>query len=153
METTIPLIDEEATIAFGAALASILAPGDVVCLTGPLGAGKTTLARGLIKAATGAAEAPSPTFALVETYEAPQAAIWHFDLYRLETAEEIWELGFEEAIDQGICLIEWPERIEAQLPADPLIIALNPTQTPRQAILRGGQAWEKRLKNIKFFKD
>ncbi len=158
IETTIKLADDEATAALGASLAPHVQPGDVLCLMGPLGAGKTTLARGLIKAATGAREAPSPTFALVETYEAKAQncgdfTLWHFDLYRLESIEEIWELGFEEALDQGVSVIEWPERIEDQLPPDPLIIALNPAQTPRQAVIRSGENWVKRLKNLNLIKD
>ena len=119
------LADEQATSRLGAALAPIVAPGDVICLSGDLGAGKSTLARGLIKALAGTEEAPSPTFAFVETYETDAFTLWHFDLYRLEKADDVWELGFEEALDGGVVLIEWPERIEGMIPQDALVIRLN----------------------------
>ena len=107
---------EAETAAFGARLAPILNAGDVVCFEGPLGAGKSTLARGLIRAFCGAKDVPSPTFTLVETYEGASDAIWHFDLYRLDKQSEIWELGFEDAIETGISLIEWPDKIKDILP-------------------------------------
>ena len=93
-------------------------PTPVTVLTGYLGAGKTTLARGLIRHMTGPeTEAPSPTFTLVQTYETPAFPIWHFDLYRLEHPGEARELGMEEAVD-GLALIEWPERLGRDLPAE-----------------------------------
>ncbi len=144
-DITLPLADEAATAALGAWLAPIIRTGDVIGLSGPLGAGKTTLARGLIAALTGAREAPSPTFALVETYETPAFSLWHFDLYRLEKPEEAWELGLEEAFGSGAAVIEWPERIAALLPADMLLIRLDPDAGTRRARLRGGGAWQDRL--------
>src|SRR4051812_13695997 len=106
------LASEHDTAALGAALAAEARPGDVIALVGPLGAGKTTLARGFIQKRAGAdEEVVSPTFTLVQTYEAPDAVIWHFDLYRLNDPEEALELGFEEALAAGISLIEWPERL------------------------------------------
>ncbi len=139
------LADEAATTALGARLAATVSAGDVIGLSGPLGAGKTTLARGLIAKLTGAREAPSPTFALVETYETPALSLWHFDLYRLEKPEEAWELGLEEAFGSGAALIEWPERIAALLPEDMLLIRLDPCEGGRRARLRCGDGWRARL--------
>ncbi len=113
-----PLADEGATEALGAALAERLKPGDVVGLKGELGAGKTTLARAILRAAAGDPDlvVPSPTFTLVEVYDTPRGTYWHFDLYRLEAPEQVYELGWEEALAGGIVLIEWPERLGALLP-------------------------------------
>ena len=112
------LADEAATERLGTMLAERLKPGDVVGLKGPLGSGKTTLARAILRAAAGdpALIVPSPTFTLVEVYETPRGAYWHFDLYRLETPEQIYELGWEEALAEGIVLVEWPERLGTLLP-------------------------------------
>jgi tRNA threonylcarbamoyladenosine biosynthesis protein TsaE len=112
------LADETATEALGATLAARLKPGDVVGLKGELGAGKTTLARAILRAAAGDPDliVPSPTFTLVEVYETRRGTFWHFDLYRLETPEQVFELGWEEARAEGIALIEWPERLGALLP-------------------------------------
>ncbi|MEO1241638.1 MAG: tRNA (adenosine(37)-N6)-threonylcarbamoyltransferase complex ATPase subunit type 1 TsaE [Pseudomonadota bacterium] len=122
---SITLPTEADTAAFGAKLAPALRSGDAVLLEGPLGAGKSTLARGLIRAFCSAPDVPSPTFTLVETYEGAKDAIWHFDLYRLEKPGDVWELGFEEALESGICLIEWPDRIESLLPDDGLRLRLE----------------------------
>ena len=148
MEYAITLADEAATAGLGAALGALLRAGDTVALSGPLGAGKTTLARGAITAATGQTEAPSPTFGLVETYDAPGFTLWHFDLYRLEKTEEIWELGFEEALDGGALLIEWPERILPLLPASTLAVRLTPDGMGRRALVRGNEEWSARLKAL-----
>ena len=139
------LPDEAATKALGAALAGVLAAGDVLRLEGPLGAGKSTLARALIEAVTGAKEAPSPTFTLVETYEGPDFALWHFDLYRLEKPEDAWELGLEEALDGAAALVEWPERAEGLLPAGALTVRLEIAGAARRAAIEGNEAWRARL--------
>jgi tRNA threonylcarbamoyl adenosine modification protein YjeE len=112
------LADEVATEGLGWTLAQRLKPRDVVALSGELGAGKTTLARSIVRAAASDPylEVPSPTFTLVEVYETKRGTIWHFDLYRLETPEQIFELGWEEALANGIVLIEWPERLGDLLP-------------------------------------
>lgn len=116
---TLELADAEATTQLGARLAPLLAPGDLVLLYGDLGAGKSTLARGLIVGLTGVTDAPSPTYTLVETYEVEDGAdgfeLWHFDLYRLERPDDVWELGLEEALDGAAAVIEWPERIATLL--------------------------------------
>jgi tRNA threonylcarbamoyladenosine biosynthesis protein TsaE len=120
------LPDEAATTRLGAALAPMLAIGEAILLWGPLGAGKSTLARGLIRALTQPdEEAPSPTFTLVQTYESPRLILAHFDLYRLGGADEVFELGLDEALAEGAAVIEWPERLEGRLPADRLDIELE----------------------------
>lgn len=142
---TVDLKDEAATEAFGAWLSPYLRAGDVVLLRGGLGAGKTTCARGLICALLGDVEVPSPTYTLVQTYTVPEFDIWHFDLYRLKQQEEVWELGIEEALDDGVCLIEWPERIDSLLNGTELTVALSAENDRRVAILSGDNNWESRL--------
>lgn len=145
----IELPDATATLAFGRRLGARLTPGDVVGLSGGLGAGKTTLARGAIEVWTGAAEdAPSPTYTLVQTYDSPKGELWHIDLYRLKHAEEAFELGLEDAFVEAACLIEWPERLEGQLPGNRLDIVLAPAGEGRRATLTGHGAWRTRLDAI-----
>ena len=106
-------------------LAPLLQRGDVITLEGDLGAGKTTFARALINALSDAEqEVPSPTFTLVQTYDT-KPEIWHFDLYRVEEEGEILELGWDEALRQGVSLIEWPERLGTLLPKDRLEISID----------------------------
>ena len=111
--------DEASTLGFAAAQAAWLEPGDFVALTGDLGAGKTTFARGLIRALVEAPnlEAPSPTFTLMQIYEAPRGPVVHADFYRLRSALELDNLGWDEAMTGAIAIVEWPERIRAALPA------------------------------------
>jgi len=144
------LVDESATARLGAAVAGGLRVGEAVCLSGPLGAGKSSLARGLIRALAGQGEeVPSPTFTLVQTYPTPHLAVAHFDLYRLTRFEEIDELGLDDALDLGAAVIEWPERLEGRLPRDRLDIVLRPIRRGaaegRQASLRPHGRWEGRL--------
>ena len=122
----VELADLAATEGLAARLAAWAKAGDVIGLRGPLGVGKTAFARGFIQACFGATEVPSPTFTLVQTYETDDLSIWHFDLYRIAKPEEIDELGLDEALERGIALIEWPERLGAAMPADWLEIALAP---------------------------
>jgi tRNA threonylcarbamoyladenosine biosynthesis protein TsaE len=130
------LPDERATDQLGATLAARLRIGDVVGLKGELGAGKTTLARAILRAAAEDAQliVPSPTFTLVEVYETPRGSFWHFDLYRLETPEQVFELGWEEALAEGISLVEWPERLGPLLPKH-LSITLEMDGNGRRALL------------------
>jgi tRNA threonylcarbamoyladenosine biosynthesis protein TsaE len=132
----LPLADEAATEQLGATLAARLKPGDVVGLKGELGAGKTTLARAILRAAANdpALIVPSPTFTLVEIYETPRGTYWHFDLYRLETPEQVFELGWEEARAEGIVLLEWPERLGPLLPKH-LSVTLEIDGDGRRALL------------------
>jgi tRNA threonylcarbamoyl adenosine modification protein YjeE len=152
MRVTLELRDERATARLASRLAAEARGGDVVALAGPLGSGKTTLARGFIRAAgTGQEEVPSPTFTLVETYALPgRPMIWHFDLYRLEAAEEAYELGIEDAFAEGISLIEWPERIAALMPPERLEIALAPGRSAagRIATLAASPRWRGFLDGI-----
>ena len=103
------LEDEEATARLGARLAAAARPGDVITLSGPLGVGKTALARGLITALGHEGDVPSPSFAIVQPYEQLRPPVWHVDLYRIEQVSEIAELGLDSAIE-AVLLIEWPER-------------------------------------------
>ena len=130
------LPDERATDQLGATLAARLRIGDVVGLKGELGAGKTTLARAILRAAAEDARliVPSPTFTLVEVYETPRGSFWHFDLYRLETPEQVFELGWEEALAEGISIIEWPERLGPLLPKH-LSVTLEVDGDGRRALL------------------
>jgi tRNA threonylcarbamoyladenosine biosynthesis protein TsaE len=145
----IVLPDAAATYELGSRVGARLTPGDVVCLSGNLGAGKTTLARGAIAAWTGAAqEAPSPTYTLVETYAGPRGELWHVDLYRLKRAADAWELGLEDAFVSAACVIEWPERLEGLLPRDRLEIALSPRGEGRCAAMSAHGSWRARLDEI-----
>jgi tRNA threonylcarbamoyl adenosine modification protein YjeE len=106
-------LDEAALAAKATALAAVLRPGDTVFLYGGLGAGKTFFARALIRALSGdpGLSVPSPTFTLVQTYDTAAGFLSHFDLYRLEEPEEVLELGWDDALADGIALVEWPERL------------------------------------------
>src|SRR4029079_1139547 len=130
-------------------LASLLKAGDVIALSGPLGAGKTTFARALVTRLDGEGEVPSPTFALMPRYETPRLTLTHCDFYRLEPAE-LDELGLDDALSEGAVLIEWPERAAGWLPADRLDIAMDETATPneRRIVLTGHGGWEPRLERL-----
>ncbi len=143
-ETTLSLDSAEATARLGAAIAAALRAGDAVLLWGGLGAGKSTLARGLIRAlARPDEEVPSPTFTLVQFYEtAPSVA--HFDLYRLTASEEAFELGLDEALDNGAILVEWPQRLGSRLPPDRLDIELAGSGERRTARIVPHGAWKGR---------
>jgi tRNA threonylcarbamoyladenosine biosynthesis protein TsaE len=123
-------VSEEETARFAASLAPQLRQGDTLLLHGNLGTGKTVFARALIRALTGdnTLEVPSPTFTLVQTYDTPLGALWHFDLYRLEKGEEIYELGWEDALSGGLILVEWPERLGGLIPPSRLDIRLSPVK-------------------------
>ena len=133
------LPDEAATERLGAALARRLRPRDVVALQGGLGVGKTTLARAILRAASGdpALIVPSPTFTLVEIYDTPAGVFWHFDLYRLEEPEQVFELGWEEARADGMALVEWAERLGTLLPRERLTVTLAMEGDGRRADLQG----------------
>lgn len=134
------LADEAATGRLAARIAAVARSGDVYAISGGLGAGKTAFARAFIRALGRAdEEVPSPTFTLVQTYDLPGASVWHLDLYRLSTPDDVWELGIEEAFTEAITLIEWPERMGPLLPANRLDIGLEAgaTTDSRWATLTG----------------
>jgi len=140
---------EATTIALAARIAGVAEAGDVLALDGPLGAGKTVFARGFIRALTSPdEEVPSPTFTLVQVYEGRDCPIHHFDLYRIEASNELYELGIEEAFADGITLIEWPERARAFENERWLnvVFAIDDRDPEKRTIsLRPGAAWEARL--------
>lgn len=118
------LKDSAATAAFGARLAALLRGGDVITLSGPLGAGKTTLARGLIAVLGHDGEVPSPSFAIVQPYEDLDPPLWHVDLYRIEHPRELEELGLDSVAD-AVLLVEWPERAAVDTWPDALALSLD----------------------------
>jgi tRNA threonylcarbamoyladenosine biosynthesis protein TsaE len=134
--TRIPLPDENATLALGAALAPLLAPGLVITLRGELGAGKTTLVRGLLRALGYAGRVKSPTYTLVEVYEVSRLSLYHFDFYRFHDPSEWIDAGFRDTFNgRNVCLIEWPERARGQLPPADLEIFLELAEPGRTATL------------------
>jgi tRNA threonylcarbamoyladenosine biosynthesis protein TsaE len=159
---TLTLANETETLALGAKLAGQMRAGDFVALTGPLGAGKTTFARGLVRAFVGAdIDVPSPTFTLVQTYtrnaEATQNTsltqssldLYHFDLYRLKNCEEVWELGWED-LAGAVALVEWPDKASEHLPSDRLDIVLSFENGGRMAQFFAGEqkSWKDRLDGV-----
>lgn len=136
MEQTIQLklTDEAHTVKFGQVLAHLAQKGDVFALYGTLGIGKSVLARAFIRELTEAKEVPSPTFTLVQSYEAPDFEIYHFDLYRIKNPDEIFEIGVEEAMYDGVSLIEWPDKMKPYLPRNLLKIELMPDGAGRRLV-------------------
>lgn len=144
----------EATMALGAALGKILETGDAVLLYGDLGAGKTTFSRGLIQAiAADHTDIVSPTFTLVQIYDVQQGTLYHYDLYRLETgnAATLTELGWDDALDSGITLVEWPQRLVAEI-VPPKALHVHITACgdhSRDVTFRAGDWWATRLQALK----
>lgn len=150
------LPDLSATRTLAKRLAPLLCAGDIVGLGGPLGVGKTTFARGLVKAladrggAGDPGEVPSPTFTLVQVYETGAVPVWHFDLYRLQRPEDAVELAIEEAFACAISVVEWPEKLGDFMPGAWLEMSLNrDTEVSRRAVIHGhgrrGEALEAAL--------
>jgi tRNA threonylcarbamoyl adenosine modification protein YjeE len=136
------LPDLDTTARLGTAIAAGLRAGNVVALWGDLGAGKTTLARAILRALGVTEDVPSPTFTIVQSYDTARFAVAHYDLYRLKSAREMRELGFDEALEDGVALVEWPERAPEALPPDALHVRLAPALTGRTARLTGPARWE-----------
>lgn len=149
----IPIENEAETRAFAKSLGAVLVPGDCLLLQGDLGAGKSALARALIRSlpctdgAIGDEDIPSPTFTVVQTYERAVAEIWHFDLYRLSAPEELYEIGAEEAFARHISLIEWPDRLGHLKPEQFLEISISFGNDDEQRLfsLTGTSSWSERL--------
>lgn len=136
-------------------LAPLLKNGDILTFQGNLGAGKTEFCRSLIHALGFDEDVPSPTFNLVQIYEPPfeeaeKVCVWHMDLYRLESPEEIFELGIEDAFDSAVSLIEWPDRMGHFLPDEHLdiILTMGETEGSRNISFNGSDYWEHRIKNL-----
>lgn len=140
------LATPQETHALGQKLAPLLQPGDVIALSGDLGAGKTSLARGLLRGLGLAEEAPSPSFSLVIPYDPPlvRLPVWHVDLYRLDSAEEAEELGLDEALYDGALLIEWPERLEERIWPQALKLRLEPQGSGRRLTASVPPSWGSR---------
>lgn len=141
------LVDEAATMAAGERLAPALQAGDIVALSGDLGAGKSTLARGVLRGLGFSGDVPSPTFGLVIPYDTPDVRlpVWHVDLYRIEDPREIEALALDEALDDGALLIEWPERMGDRLWPDALRLTLMPEPSGgRRLTVSVPPSWEGR---------
>lgn len=144
------LADAAATEALGARLALLAGPGDVITLTGPLGAGKTSIARGLLAALGLEGEAPSPSFAIVQPYAPPEVSmpVLHVDLYRIDELDEIEELGLDEALSDSLLVVEWPERAPGMWPeALALALTIEPDGT-RALTAQVPAAWKARWRQI-----
>ncbi|HVL29498.1 MAG TPA: tRNA (adenosine(37)-N6)-threonylcarbamoyltransferase complex ATPase subunit type 1 TsaE [Sphingomicrobium sp.] len=138
------LENEAATLAAGAKLAKALRAGDVVTLSGDLGAGKTTLVRGLLQAMGHQGEVPSPSFAIVQPYEDLDPPVWHADLYRVEDRSELAELGLD-ALTESVLIVEWPERAGAGAWPEALRLSLEITGPKRRRLTAEvPAAWEGR---------
>ena len=126
---------EQQTSFLAGQFAKLAHKGDIFALHGTLGMGKSVFARAFIQTLTGAKEVPSPTFTLVQGYSAPDFEINHFDLYRLKSPDEVYELGFEDAVYGGVSLIEWPEKAGSWLPHDVFKIEFIPEKEARKIIV------------------
>jgi tRNA threonylcarbamoyl adenosine modification protein YjeE len=151
----IDLADEAATGRLAEDVAAALAIGDIVALSGGLGAGKTTFARALLRALADdpALDVPSPTFTLVQSYDVGRLRVAHFDLYRIANADELAEVGFGEAAADGVMLVEWPERAGTQLPDNALTLSLSIAGRGRTATLSGGASWRARISRTRAMRD
>ncbi|MEM8553302.1 MAG: tRNA (adenosine(37)-N6)-threonylcarbamoyltransferase complex ATPase subunit type 1 TsaE [Pseudomonadota bacterium] len=151
----ITLRNQLATETLGRTLAVLAEVGDVFALSGHIGAGKSVLARAFIKKRLDddgrSEDIPSPTFTLVQTYETASVEIWHCDLYRVTHADEVLELGLDNAFETGVCLIEWPDRMGPDLPDHTLHINLQPERSSDSrlcSITSKFSGWSARLKNV-----
>jgi tRNA threonylcarbamoyladenosine biosynthesis protein TsaE len=144
--TAIHLADAAATDNFGRAIAPLLVPGDVIALFGTLGAGKTSLSRGILLGLGHEGEVASPTFPIVQTYEPPDVSVpvWHVDLYRIEAAHELEELGLDEALTDSALLIEWPERLPSLWPGTLRLTLEHDPRGGRNLTASVPTAWERR---------
>ena len=133
----VSIATEAALLALGAALIPQLSAGQTVCLTGGLGAGKTTLVRGMIQSVLGDIDVPSPTYTLVQTYDMPNYELWHCDMYRLDRPEDGYELGLMDAFEEAVCLIEWPDKLGELVPKGAMRIEIAFDGEGRKVMLKG----------------
>lgn len=130
------LADEESTLGVGRKLAGSLSPGMLITLRGSLGAGKTTMARGILRGMGFEGRVKSPTFSLVELYELSRLDLYHFDFYRFEYPQELIESGLQDAFNEtNVCIVEWPERAGTLLPVADIEVALSMTDSGRTAMM------------------
>ena len=155
---TLESLSQKQIESLAAAIGKLAKKGDLICLSGPLGAGKTTMARAMIRQLLSdpEAEVPSPSYTLAQFYKPIRgdgAAIWHFDFYRIEDTSEITELGLDEALGEGIVLVEWAERAGPALEDQGLLITITLATEARQRHLeiKGFGDWPDRLDAIKAF--
>ena len=134
---TLSIANEAELLALGASLIPQLSAGQTVCLIGGLGAGKTTLVRGMIQSVLGDIDVPSPTYTLVQTYEMPEFELWHCDMYRLDRPEDGYELGLIDAFEEAVCLIEWPDKLGELIPDDAMRIEIAFDGEGRKVTLAG----------------
>ena len=151
--TVVDLPDLAATERLAARVAGLARPGEAVLLSGPLGAGKSAFARAFVRSWVGdpAAEVPSPTFTLIQPYDGPRGAVWHCDLYRLGDPDELQELGIDQGMTEAVLLVEWPDRLGAELPVDRLELAFEMCQQAQDARLvtmAGAGVWAARLAGL-----
>jgi tRNA threonylcarbamoyladenosine biosynthesis protein TsaE len=149
-DLTLDLPSEADTLALGAGIARGLAPGMVVFLSGELGAGKTTLARGILRGLGYTGRVKSPTFTLVEVYKLSRLYLYHFDFYRFNNPKELGDAGFRELFNrEAVCLVEWPEKAGAELPAADLRISIDAAGTGRCVeIIAATEAGKECLRHI-----
>ena len=139
------LKDEKATLAFGRKLARLLVPGDVVTLSGQLSAGKTTLVRGVLEGLGHVGEVPSPSFAIVQPYDALDPPVWHVDLYRIENTLDLNELGLDDIRLDGVLIVEWPDHAGTEMWPEALALALEVAEDGSRALTAEVPAsWEER---------
>ena len=144
--SAIELPDPDATEKFGRAIAPLLRPGDSLALFGTLGAGKTSLSRGILHGLGFPGEVASPTFPIVQTYDPPDVSmpVWHVDLYRIEHPHELEELGLDDALADSVLLIEWPERLPALWPDTLQLTLAHGHSRGRNLTALVPPAWERR---------
>lgn len=141
---------EADTVALGREIARHLAAGDTVTLSGPLGSGKSVLARAIVRTFLPREEVPSPTFTLVQTYETQNFMLAHVDLYRVKAESELRELGLDETLERGVLVMEWPDRMGLRLPDDRLDIMFEAIDGESRLMkLVGRGSWVARLKTLR----
>ena len=146
---TFEVLEEAETDQLATKISQLLSTGDTILLEGDIGAGKTAFGRALIKARCGpATDVPSPTFSIVQTYDADDIEIWHCDLYRLGGPDDILELGLDAAFKDAVVLVEWPDRLGDLKPSDALELSISLVGDKRRFSFSGSAKWAKRLGDL-----